>query len=152
MEVQLCCSVYQDFPCYRMLCKQCQYEFDVFLDIVNKCLTRTEVHWWCSAELMLTAHGDKKKKAKEHQCETSSLIKQRNQRHVAEECSRSRAKAPGGGEWRKTSCWVTQSWVWAPSAECSSTLIMLINHSTPPTFSRTPITIYPHGRRRANSE
>lgn len=26
---------------------------------------------------------------------------------------------------------------------------MPINHSTPPTFSRTPITIYPHGRRRA---
>lgn len=65
-----------------------------------------------------------------------------NQWHVAEECSL-------GGE---TSCWVTQSWVWAPSAERSSTLIMLINHFTPPTFSRTPITIYPHGRRcSANS-
>lgn len=81
------------------------------------------------------------------QCETSSVIKQHNQWHVAEECSRSGRK--GGEGRRETSCWVTQSWVWAPSAECSSTLIMLINHSTPPTFSCTPITIYPHGRRRA---
>lgn len=68
-----------------------------------------------------------------------SLNNGRKQWHVAEECSLD-------GE---TSCWVTQSWVWAPSAECSSTLIMLINHSTPPTFSCTPITIYPHGWRRA---
>lgn len=84
------------------------------------------------------AHRSWRWNTEAHQCETT-LIKQRNQWHVAEGCSLD-------GE---TSCWVTQSWVWAPSAECSSTLIMLINHSTPPTFSRTPITIYPHGRRRA---
>lgn len=53
---------------------------------------------------------------------------------------------------KEISCWVTQSWVWAPSAQCSSTLIMLINHSTPPTSSHTPITIYPHGQLHTHTE
>lgn len=102
--------------------------------VFNEVKTHRFFFFFCGTD----ARRSWRRHAEECLCATTPM-KQQQQRHVAEEC----------GLDAETSCWVTQSWVWAPSAACSSTLIMLINHFTPPTFSRTPITIYPHGRRRA---
>lgn len=81
---------------------------------------------------------------KQKHAEMSSQIKRGSKQHMPNKYNYSYswnyAEALKGS--KKTPCWVTQSWVWAPSAQCLSTFIMLINHSSPPTFSHTPITIY----------
>lgn len=51
-----------------------------------------------------------------------------------------------GGKKKRSSCCGGQSWAWAPSARCSSTLITLINQLNTTHFSHTPISVYAHGR------